>query len=344
MTSPPVNSAKRPSGAKTVLGLALTAALLWLAFRQIPLGEFARALGEVGLLPLAAAMACQLLAHWLRAWRWKLFLLRTRPGLRRRDAFAALMVGYGVNVAVPRGGEVARAVFLQRAAGVPLAAGLSTVITERLLDLVTLAALFPPLALIYRGRLERVFPGIGTGVLLTALASAGALGAAWWIARKPAWASAFLGARLRRFSPAGAEWAAGAGGHFLEGLGGIFRRETAAGVALLTGGIWLLYALGFWLLFHSFAFARTASPGPGDALGVTLVVAVAYALPSPGGTGTTHFFASQFLTGLLQVDPAEALAYATLAHLLGAIPGILLGGAYALLARGPEPGKNGPRP
>ena len=333
MASPPGNSAKPRFGAKTVLSLALTVLFLWLAFYRIPLGEFARELREITLLPLAAAMACQLLAHWLRAWRWKLFLLRTRPGLRRRDAFAALMVGYGVNVALPRGGELARAVFLQRAAGVPFGAGLSTVITERLLDLATLAALFPPLALIYRGRLERVFPGIGTGVLLTALVSAGALAVTWWLARNPESSSRRLGGLIRRFAPSLAERAAAASGHFLEGLGGIFRREAAARVTLLTGGIWLLYAVGFWFLFHSFAFGRTASPGLADALGVTLVVAVAYALPSPGGTGTTHFFASQFLIGLLQVGSTEALAYATLAHALGAIPGILLGGAYALFTR-----------
>jgi len=340
MTPPPGNSAKPRIGVKTALSLALTAAFLWLAFRQIPLGEFARALGEVRVLPLAAAMGCQLLAHGLRAWRWKLFLQRTRPGLRRRDAFAALMVGYGVNVAVPRGGEVARAIFLQRAAGVPFAAGLSTVITERLLDLVTLTVLFPPLVLVYRGRLEQVFPGIGNGVLLTALVSAGALAVAWWLARDPEISSRRLGSLMRRCAPSLAERVSRASGHFLEGLGGIFRREAASGVILLTGGIWLFYALGFWSLFHSFAFARTASPGLADALGVTLVVAVAYALPSPGGTGTTHFFASQFLIGHLQVDSTEALAYATLAHLLGAIPGILLGGAYALRARGDRSGKS----
>jgi hypothetical protein len=324
---------KRRFGTKTVLGLAVTALFLWLAFRRIPLGEFARAMGEVRLLPAAAAMACQLLAHVLRAWRWKLFLMGTQPDLHARDTFAALMVGYGVNVAVPRGGEVARAVFLQRMAGVPFGAGLSTVITERLLDLMTLAALFPPLVLVYRGRLEHVFPGIGNGVFLTAAVAAGALAVAWWLARDPEKSSRRLGGLLGRFAPAVAERASAASRHFLKGLGGIFQRQAAPGVAVLTGAIWFFYALGFWFLFHAFHFADSISPGIMDALGITLIMAVAYALPSPGGTGTTHFFASQFLIGLLGVSSPEALAYATLAHALGVLPGIFLGGGYALLAQ-----------
>lgn len=326
----------RRYGPKTALGLVLTVLFLWLAFRKTPWGEFARTMGGVELLPVAGAVACQILSNVLRAGRWKLFLLGSRPDLRTHDAFAALMVGYGVNVALPRGGEVARAVFLQRVAGVPLGAGLSTVITERLLDLVTLAALFPPLLLIYRGRLERVFPGIGNAMLLTAILSAAALGAAWWLARNPEASVRRMGGLSRRLAPSLAERIGAASGHFLKGLGGIFERQAATGIALLTGAIWFFYAVGFWLLFQAFGFARTASPGLGDALGVTLVMAVAYALPSPGGTGTTHFFASRFLTGMLAVGSAEALAYATLAHALGVLPGILMGGVYALLARSPR--------
>ncbi|MEK6712184.1 MAG: lysylphosphatidylglycerol synthase transmembrane domain-containing protein [Nitrospinota bacterium] len=319
--------------AKAALSLAVMAGFLWLAFRRIPLGEFLRAMGEAHLFPILPYLALQVLANALRAWRWKLFLQGAAPRLRRRDAFAALMVGYAVNVAVPRGGELARGVFLQRVAGVPLAAGLSSVIAERLLDLLTMALLFPLALLAYRGRLEGVFPGIGAGVALTALASAGALAAAWWLGRNPQGGSLRLAGYLQRLSPGFAERARRTGGHFLEGLGGLFRRENAPAVALLTAAIWLLYALGFWALFYSFPFARTAAPGLEDALGITLVVAIAYALPSPGGAGTTHFFASQFLIGLLQVDPGQALAYATLVHALGGGWVIVLGGGYAFFAR-----------
>jgi len=74
----------------------------------------------------------------IRALRW-LQLLKTlgyRPGLI--NAFNALMFGYMVNYAVPRMGEITRCLALKKGASIPFNASFGTVITERLIDILSL--------------------------------------------------------------------------------------------------------------------------------------------------------------------------------------------------------------
>ncbi len=48
------NGKKFSQAWKTLLGLAVMALFLWLAFRRIPLGDFLKTLKEASLLPVAA--------------------------------------------------------------------------------------------------------------------------------------------------------------------------------------------------------------------------------------------------------------------------------------------------
>jgi hypothetical protein len=98
----------------------------------------------------------------------------------------------------------------------------------------------------------------------------------------------------------------------------------------LTAGIWALYFVANWTLTFAFPLSKISSLSLLDAVVITVVVAISFSLPSPGGTGTTHFFVSQLLTTLYGIDPAEALAYATLLHLTGVIPTLLLGSLFAV--------------
>ncbi|MEE9255985.1 MAG: lysylphosphatidylglycerol synthase transmembrane domain-containing protein [bacterium] len=335
---PPSGAGEEPSGkvrtgAKLALGFALAAVFLWLAFRRIPLGEILRTLADIRLLPVLLAIILQFGAHFARAWRWKLILSSSQPGLRRRRTFAALMVGYAVNTFIPRGGELARALFLRKIAGIPLSAGVSSVLGERLLDLAALAAFLPFTLLPYQESLERIFPGLGRAATLAALAAVAGLVLLWLLARRPDRSVDRIRALLGRLLPSWKERGGAMAETFLLGLGGLFRRKNAWGMIALSAVIWLLYILSNWVLFSAISFNSSFSVGFWDAMALTFVVAVAFTLPSPGGTGTTHFFASQMLLGLFPVLPAEALAYATLVHANALVPTLILGGGFAALMR-----------
>ena len=88
------------------------------------------------------AIPLGVLAHYLRAVRWKMLIepLGFMPG--KRNMFFAVFIGYFANLALPRLGEVSRCTVLARYENVPFSKSFGTVITERALDMVIFVVLF----------------------------------------------------------------------------------------------------------------------------------------------------------------------------------------------------------
>lgn len=84
---------------------------------------------------VAAAMACSLLSHVLRALRWRLLFkpIGLNPSLK--NTFGSVVVAYLGNLAFPRAGEVMRCATLRSSENIPLEKSLGTVVTERLIDM-----------------------------------------------------------------------------------------------------------------------------------------------------------------------------------------------------------------
>jgi uncharacterized protein (TIRG00374 family) len=83
-----------------------------------------------------------LLSHFVRAMRWRLLIesLGYKPG--RANVFFAVMIGYLVNQAVIRLGEVLKCTLLARYEKVPADKLVGTIILERLVDALTLLGIF----------------------------------------------------------------------------------------------------------------------------------------------------------------------------------------------------------
>lgn len=83
---------------------------------------------------VAAVMACILLAHFVRALRWRLLYkpMGIKPGLN--NTFGAVIVTYMANLAFPRLGEVLRCALLKTSDDIPVEKSLGTVVTERCFD------------------------------------------------------------------------------------------------------------------------------------------------------------------------------------------------------------------
>ena len=58
------------------------------------------------------------------------------------DLFSATMVGFASGLLVPRAGELLRPWLVSRRHPIPTSAGFATIILERLVDLITVLALF----------------------------------------------------------------------------------------------------------------------------------------------------------------------------------------------------------
>jgi hypothetical protein len=301
---------------------ALGGGLLYVALRGADLGAVGAALrgGAWGwLVPLAAATVLSVV---IRAWRWTL-LLDTLPqtdGAPQADrtplsvAVASVLIGYLVNLAVPRLGEVVRAGNVAAKRPVGFAAIIGTVVAERLLDVAMLALALVAVTLLF-------------GQRLGAVAAEAALGFERLLGSLPGTVEVLLGvgvlvvvavlvallvrSRRRDRTPGRL---AGLGAQFRDGALALVRTGRPAGLAVSTLAIWACYAAMSWFPLQILGMAGDYGLGAVDAFALMTVGAVGMTLPAPGGAGSFHYATIQTLVLLFAVPVSPATSYAVLGH------------------------------
>jgi glycosyltransferase 2 family protein len=126
---------------KTVLPLALGVYLVWYFFdRMTPAdkGFFYKAIHEANYFWIVLSLLLSFLSLLSRAYRWKYVLEPLGYETKFWNRYHALMIGYIVNLTIPRAGEASRAVMLYRSDGVPFSKSFGTILAERAVDLVML--------------------------------------------------------------------------------------------------------------------------------------------------------------------------------------------------------------
>ena len=190
-------------------------------------------------------------SHLSRAWRWRYLLEPMGHKVSFWNSYHATMVGYFMNMLLPRAGEASRAVTLYRAEGVPFEKGFGTIMAERAVDMILLlgiAAITMALQLdkldLFRARIAAFRSSQGTTstedpstmswgwTLWLAVVLVGAV-VAYLLVTKPA-----LRARLRD----------GVRG-FIAGLRSIYQTRHKGAFLFHTLLIWSLYLAMFWLGF-----------------------------------------------------------------------------------------------
>lgn len=104
--------------------------------------EIIQSMGDANYWWIGLAIPLGILAHYIRAIRWKMLIEPMGYKPRNLNMFFATFIGYFANLALPRLGEVSRCSVLARYENVPFNKGFGTVITERALDLIIFILLF----------------------------------------------------------------------------------------------------------------------------------------------------------------------------------------------------------
>jgi hypothetical protein len=309
-----------------LLGLALSAAAIWLVVRSVDLHEVMRQLSGAQAAPLAALVAVLALQTGVRAIRWT-FLL-PRRGVTRipaRRVLPPLLVGYLGNAVLPaRLGEPARAILVSRREEIPGALAFGSVVLERVIDMAVLALIMLPAAWLVGAprwvvEIAVVAAGIA-GVVLVVLALDGLAALARWLLRVsgrlggglPSSAIAHVAARAREFA---------------SGAGAAGRRPDMAAAIGLTALAWLLDASIFWLA----AISLGIELGPPESLLISGVAVLGTAIPSAPGYIGTYELAASAAAVALGVTPESALALAIVVHALTLLP-LAVAGVVAFLA------------
>ncbi|CAN5698994.1 lysylphosphatidylglycerol synthase transmembrane domain-containing protein [soil metagenome] len=314
---------------KAVLGIAISALLIWWVLRGVELAEVWAEIQGVRWGLLLAAVVVATSGFLLRALRWKLLLHPLKPDTGLGNRFAAVNIGFAANNLLPaRVGEFARAWAISRLEPVTVSGALGSLVVERVLDAI---AVFSLLAV---ALLHPSFPGdatvggrpISALVLTVVVLLAVVLGTVLLLLLFP---RPFLGMadRVARLLPErGGRLLVNGLRSFLGGLTALQNPRLLVGALAWSFAFWGWNAVSFWIAMHAFGIQESYV----TALFVQAIIALGVAVPSaPGFFGTFHAAAVVALVEVYGVGENATLAFAFGYHLGGFIPVTVLGLWYA---------------
>jgi len=272
---------------------------------------------------LMAMAVVAIASHVIRAQRWRMLMEPSGHPSKLSHSFYSLMIGYLVNLVIPRGGEVSRCYNLYKLNKTPVEISFGTVVAERIIDVICLLIL---ILISFVLESKKLFDFIATlpigtssenSILFIVLVAvvvilAIALGGYFIIKRNH---------RIRNFLYK--TWAG-----FKEGLMGIFRLENKGLFIFYSVLIWALYFLMSYTVIM--AFEATSVLGWSAVLSLFAIGAIAMAAPLPGGTGSYHVLVPQSLVLLYHVPLADAVAFTFIFHGWQTLI-MIIGGAVSLI-------------
>lgn len=264
-------------------------------------------------------------SHWIRAIRWKLLLepMGYRPS--GFNAFFSVLVGYLVNLGVPRLGEIIKCTLLARYENIPAEKLIGSIILERVIDALCLLAVFAlTLAVqpqLYQALIDTFFPSTQAGakneisilliVFITGIFMAGLL--AWMKWKKKSGKDL-----LKTFSNILQR--------VLEGINAVRHLKKRKQFMLLTVLLWGLYLYSGYLGFLT--FRETSHFSIKEALTVLSAGSVGM-IASPGGVGAYAYLVQKTMQ-LYGLNYTVALAFGWLLWLAQTII-IIVGGVVSFV-------------
>jgi glycosyltransferase 2 family protein len=275
--------------------LATGIMLSWLFFRNLNFNELLQTLLTGNFSWFYLVMLVSVLVYVIRVLRWQMLIRAVGYEASFLNSFSALSIGYFVNFAVPRLGEITRCLSLKKQHNIPFMQLLGTVIIERVVDIISLILVLLLTLLLqfnqiigfvknnivqpfYEGiilKMERGNQLVIIAVLLFILVSA----ALFFYFRR------FIRERSPKLF---VKFIQG----LREGLTSVGRLEQKKLFILYTFLIWVCYFLMTYFWF--FVFRETSLLGWGACLTILSIGTIGRSVPiQGGGMGAYHFLVQQ---------------------------------------------------
>ncbi len=316
---------------KYIASAAVAVLLLWFSFRDVEWSSFAAVLKECHWGYVALSMAAGSFAFLLRALRWRRLLMPIDESISTLTTFNGVNIGMISNFVFPRIGEFVRCgVITRRSAPVDpehpdkkkasYDKVLGTVVLERSWELLVMLLL---LAVVVIAGFKR-FGGFFIEQIWNPMAQRLDFSIWWIVALLVAVCVAGLWLLWRyRESNAFCSKVWGIFKGILQGFASCLKMEKKWLFFAYTACIWLTY----WLMAASTVWAAPFLEHLDviDALFLSLVGGIGFAVPVPGGIGAFHFVISLALSMVYGIPMEMGIVYATLSHTSQAITQIFFG-------------------
>lgn len=282
--------------------------IFWMVYKDQDISRIKGILtNEVNYWWIVVSLFLGLLSHISRSLRWNLMIEPLGRKPRLMNTFLAVMVGYLMNLALPRMGEISRCGVLARYEKISFTKLVGTVVVERLIDMLMLLILLLIVVLTQFGKVleflhnnpevnEKLQKVIYSPVLLVALVVI--LGIVWFARHR-----ILQSKLLKKIKDLVSK--------FIEGFQSIRAMKNKGSFIFHSVFIWLMYYLMFFVVFFSFSFTSHI----GLLAGLTVFVLGSFGMVAPvqGGIGAWHFMVMEGLA-LYGVERADGKVYALLAH------------------------------
>jgi uncharacterized protein (TIRG00374 family) len=248
-----------------------------------------------------------LLSHISRTIRWNLIIEPLGHKPRLINTFLAVMVGYLMNLALPRMGEISKCGVLSRYEKISFTKLFGTVVVERLVDvlmlfLLLLLTIFTQFGQLLKfldnnpevkQKLDKVMYSpilIGGGIIFLLII---------WFLRHKIQKSSFMKMVMGYFHK------------FVEGFRSIGKMKKVGAFIFHSLFIWFLYYAMMICVFYAFDFTTNLPL----LAGLTVFVLGSFGMVAPvqGGIGAWHFMVIQGLA-LYGISKADATVFALVAH------------------------------
>jgi len=242
-----------------------------------------------------------MISNVARTFRWQQILRADgyHPGFI--NSIGTLMIGYFVNLGIPRAGELIRTGMLSNYEKIPIEKSLASVVIDRVADIIALLIITTITLLLVGGDVltfltDNIKPS--TLYLLGGVAVVGFIGMVIGIII------------IRRLIKNGSEnWLIKKANSFIEGLQAVTQLDSVPKFILYTIIIWLCYYLMTYLCF--FAFGPTAHLSAKAGLIIFVLGTMGIVFPSPGGMGSYHFLVMNGLL-LYGIESTDAFSFANI--------------------------------
>ncbi len=274
-----------------------------------------------------ALFSLQTFSHILRAVRWKYLIDPVKNNISIHNAFSSLMIGFMINGIIPRAGELVRSYVLGKKENIAASTLVSTVILERILDVISFASVLFIVAVLNAESIIIWFPSLpGAKWYLYAIAST-FLGVFILLFLKSSIIFSFV-KRISTVFPASSKITIDRIlDSFLKGFQAGTHEKNYLALAVLTVSIWSTYIFLLYLPFRLFGMNDLTL-----STAATLQVSngIASAMPTPNGIGSYHSFIALTLTRVFRVNESLAIAYVVYTHAIAYLCTLLIGSAYLL--------------
>jgi uncharacterized protein (TIRG00374 family) len=312
--------------AKTLIPLLFGLVVLVLIIKNVEIDGILSSLRhDVDYRIILLSLPFGLLGNIFRALRWDLLIRPLGYKLRKSNLIYAILGNYGVNLAIPRLGEIWRCTMINRYEKIPFTKLIGTMITDRIFDpimvifivIIAFVMNVPFFEIFFHqhpdvySKLYGIFtsPGFYTGIVITALAI-------WFVFIK--YRNSNVIGKIMQFIV-----------DIWEGIRSVSRMERKWLFALYTLLIWTSYFLYFYICFYAFSFTRELGINCGFiAFGMS---SMAMAVPVQGGMGAWHAMVIAVMMGF-GVTLINATTFAFCVHTIQAIIFTALFGLFGVIA------------